>query len=98
MKLLHVPSVPQNISNSNFVLYSGLTIPDLILSYRIPGDNKSSRFFIYGGIGMLCSPLNDAWILHVKLDKGRIYWEQIDLSYDHGEVRCWHTAVCMSTG
>ena len=47
---------------------------------------------------MLCCPLNDAWILTVDLEKGQIDWEQVDLSYDHGEVRCWHTSLCMHKG
>ena len=65
----------------------------LLHFFSIPGDEDGNRFFVYGGMGMLCCPLNDAWILTVKNNKKHIQWEQSDLSYDHGEVRCWHTAI-----
>ena len=47
---------------------------------------------------MLCCPLNDGWILNLDIEQRNAEWEQIDLSYDHGEVRCWHTAICMKEG
>ena len=38
------------------------------------------------------------WILNLDIEQRNAVWEQIDLSYDHGEVRCWHTAICMKEG
>merc|ERR1739848_158680 len=46
---------------------------------------------MYGGIGMLNAPLNDAWILTINEDLS-IQWNPYHLSYDHGEVRAWHGA------
>ena len=67
-------------------------------NFRIPSSENMFRFIVYGGISMLCSPLNDGWILSLNIETKDFAWEQIDLSYDHGEVRCWHTAICMTEG
>ena len=66
--------------------------------FRIPDCGVTERFFVYGGMSMLCCPLNDGWILNLDIEQRNAVWEQIDLSYDHGEVRCWHTAICMKEG
>lgn len=55
-----------------------------------------SRLVVYGGVGQLCSPLNDCWILHVN--ESIVCWEEVELPYDHGEVRCWHTGTCSADG
>lgn len=55
-----------------------------------------SSLVLYGGLGQLASPLNDCWILHVE--GGDVYWEEVELPYDHGEVRCWHGAGMSSDG
>ena len=55
-----------------------------------------SRLVVYGGVGQLCSPLNDCWILHVNEDI--VCWEEIELPYDHGQVRCWHTGTLSLDG
>ena len=39
---------------------------------------------MYGGIGMLNTPLNDAWILTIKDDLS-IHWNPYYLPYDHGK-------------
>ena len=54
------------------------------------------RIAVYGGLGQLCSPLNDCWILHVNASL--VSWEEFDLPYDHGQVRCWHTGTLSSDG
>ena len=46
---------------------------------------------VYGGLGQLCAPLNDCWILHIHEDDH--HWREMELEYDHGEVRCWHSAA-----
>ena len=51
---------------------------------------ENPSFFIYGGIGMLNTPLNDAWILEISEDL-QVKWTPYPLSYDHGQVRCLHT-------
>ena len=51
---------------------------------------KNNSFFVYGGIGMLNTPLNDAWILEVS-DGLEVTWTPYPLPYDHGQVRCLHT-------
>ena len=66
--------------------------------FRISADEDTNQFLVYGGIGMLCCPLNDGWIIAIDIESKKAQWEQIDLSYDHGEVRCWHTAICMQNG
>lgn len=50
----------------------------------------NQRFFLYGGIGMMNTPLNDAWILEVK--KLDIEWIRYELKYDHGPIRCLHVS------
>jgi len=57
----------------------------------IPG--KEAEFFIYGGIGLFNSPLNDAWIL--KVSDSKCSWKYGFLDYDHGEIRCWHGACAL---
>ena len=63
-----------------------------MLFFRIDGtEDGCYSWLVYGGLGLLCAPLNDAWIL--KVDKKTLSsadWTQMDLEYDHGEVRCWH--------
>ena len=49
----------------------------------------AGRLALYGGLGQLSAPLNDCWLL--ELDT--FLWREQDLGYDHGEVRCWHSAV-----
>ena len=66
--------------------------------FRIPDCGSTKRFLVYGGMSMLCCPLNDGWILNLDIEQTNSVWEQIDLSYDHGEVRCWHTTICMKEG
>lgn len=51
----------------------------------------SNRLAVYGGLGQLCAPLNDCWILNLCQDDH--YWRELELEYDHGEVRCWHSAA-----
>ena len=51
----------------------------------------SQRLIVYGGLGQLCAPLNDCWVLEVSDDDDHT-WRELELDYDHGEVRCWHTA------
>jgi len=64
---------------------------------------------LYGGIGILCAPLNDAWILTIGNDISdeqdistvnsvSFEWEYYPLRYDHGEVRCWHAHCCINSG
>ena len=65
---------------------------------------------VYGGLGQLCAPLSDCWVLQVGGDEGGggaeggaegegggeggvADWAELELDYDHGEVRCWHTAA-----
>ena len=55
---------------------------------------------VYGGLGQLCAPLSDCWVLQVggaeagaEGEGGVAYWAELELDYDHGEVRCWHTAA-----
>jgi len=55
-----------------------------------------SRLVVYGGVGQLCNPLNDCWILHVN--ESIVCWEEVELSYDHGQVRCWHSATLSLDG
>ena len=45
---------------------------------------------MYGGIGMLNTPLNDAWILEILEDGLELRWTPYTLPYDHGQVRCLH--------
>ena len=53
---------------------------------HLPG---TSLLALYGGLGQLHAPLQDLWLLHTdSLD-----WEEVELAYDHGEVRCWHAAA-----
>ena len=40
---------------------------------------------VYGGVGQLCSPLN--------VNESIVCWEEVELPYDHGEVRSWHTGT-----
>ena len=68
------------------------------LLFRIPTNGDMERFFLYGGMSMLCCPLNDGWILNLDVEQKKAAWEQIDLSYDHGEVRCWHATICLKEG
>ena len=67
---------------------------------------------VYGGLGQLCAPLSDCWVLQVGegggegeggggaeggggggAEGGVADWAELELDYDHGEVRCWHTAA-----
>ena len=59
---------------------------------------------VYGGLGQLCAPLSDCWVLRVGKGGaegeggaegagGTADWAELELDYDHGEVRCWHTAA-----
>ena len=82
----------------NVIVFGYILIDFLLLFPSIPGDEDGNRFFVYGGMSMLCCPLNDGWILDINNNKKEVQWKQIDLSYDHGEVRCWHTAICMEKG
>ena len=50
----------------------------------------NQKFFLYGGIGMMDTPLNDAWIL--EINGFNIQWTPCDLRYDHGAIRCLHGA------
>ena len=52
-------------------------------------SDGAGRLVVYGGLGQLSAPLNDCWLL--ELDT--LLWQEQDLGYDHGEVRCWHSAV-----
>ena len=58
----------------------------------------AQRLIVYGGLGQLCAPLNDCWVLDVSEDLNddgispNHTWRELELDYDHGEVRCWHTA------
>ena len=55
---------------------------------HLPG---TSLLALYGGLGQLHAPTQDLWLLHTdSLD-----WEEVELAYDHGEVRCWHAAVML---
>ena len=47
------------------------------------------RLVLYGGLGQLSAPLNDCWVLEVETET----WREQELGYDHGEVRCWHSAL-----
>ena len=47
------------------------------------------RLVVYGGLGQLSAPLNDCWVLDVETET----WREQELDYDHGEVRCWHSAL-----
>merc|ERR1712059_5439 len=47
------------------------------------------KLVLYGGLDQVSSPTSDCWQL---LDQD---WQEVDLAYDHGEVRCWHTAICL---
>ena len=49
---------------------------------RVPG---TPRIAVYGGLGLLHAPLQDLWWLHGDTE----LWEEVELKYDHGEVRCW---------
>ena len=56
-------------------------------------DDPYHTWLVYGGVNLLSSPLNDAWLLKIsKSESGRLSWSEMDLRYDHGEVRCWHAA------
>ena len=35
--------------------------------------------------------LQDLWLLETESPD----WEEVELAYDHGEVRCWHAAVML---
>ena len=65
------------------------------VSFRI--KNTRSSYFVFGGIGMLNTPLNDAWILEVT-DDLIATWKPFPLKYDHGEVRCLHGSCCLTDG
>ena len=54
----------------------------------------AQRLIVYGGLGQLSAPLNDCWVLEVSDDgiSPDHAWRELELDYDHGEVRCWHTA------
>ena len=58
----------------------------------VPGDK---RLMVYGGIDQLNGLTNDLWVLHYT-DHDH-WWEELELRYDHGEVRCWHSAVITHT-
>ena len=47
------------------------------------------RLVVYGGLGQLSAPLNDCWVLEVETER----WREQELGYDHGQVRCWHSAL-----
>ena len=47
------------------------------------------RLVVYGGLGQLSAPLNDCWVLEMDSET----WREQELGYDHGEVRCWHSAL-----
>lgn len=59
---------------------------------------KKNTFMLYGGIGMLNTPLNDAWLLEINEATGHASWTFYPLKYDHGPVRCWHSACCLKNG
>ena len=59
---------------------------------RLPDDTM----LVYGGIDQLNGVTNDCWLLHVS--GADHYWQEVELSYDHGEVRCWHTATLAQHG
>ena len=52
-------------------------------------SDGAGRLVVYGGLDRISAPLNDCWLLEVDT----CTWRQQDLSYDHGLVRCWHSAV-----
>ena len=56
----------------------------------LPGHGQTAA--LYGGLDQLSSPLNDCWLLHCS-ETGRHRWEEVELRYDHGEVRAWHGAA-----
>lgn len=53
---------------------------------------SSHQAFLYGGMGNLCTPFNDAWILNLF----EFSWTEVPLSYDHGQIRCYHGSICTS--
>ena len=73
----------------------------------VPG---SRTLALYGGIGQLHNPLQDLWLLHPETElaegvqscaqwqgvQGEVQWQEVELPYDHGEVRCWHGAVLVA--
>ena len=44
------------------------------------------------------TPLNDAWILEISNDLTRFSWTEFNLPYDHGGIRCLHSATCLQDG
>ena len=52
---------------------------------------------MYGGIGMLNTPLNDAWILTINEDLS-IHWKPYHLSYDHGKIHQGGRKVILDGG
>ena len=57
---------------------------------KIKCSKNKASFFVYGGIGMLNTPLNDAWILEISDYGLEVTWTPYTLAYDHGQVRCLH--------
>ena len=55
---------------------------------------KLIRALMYGGINSMCQPLNDGWIFDIRT----LEWQELDLPYDHGEIRCWHGAALSNDG
>ena len=78
---------PGSVINDNGVYYpEPRSVPSFNL---IQKNDEMAKFFMYGGIGMLNTPLNDAWILEVHPDLS-ISWNPYPLPYDHGPIRAWH--------
>jgi len=58
---------------------------------RLPG---TSQLALYGGLGQIHAPLQDLWLFESASEE----WQEVDLPYDHGEVRCWQGAVVVEGG
>ena len=59
--------------------------------HTLTAQPGTSSLALYGGLGQLHAPLQDLWLLHTDT----LDWEEVELAYDHGEVRCWHGAAVL---
>ncbi|XP_021936082.1 kelch domain-containing protein 2-like isoform X2 [Zootermopsis nevadensis] len=51
-----------------------------------------TRAIVYGGLNQYNIVLNDCWLLTLHSEGMDHEWQEFELSYDHGEPRCSHTA------
>lgn len=71
-------------------------LPEPRSGHTLTRIGNSNKLFLYGGIGMLNTPLNDAWILTIS-ENQEVNWSLYELPYDHGAVRCLHTSTFLTS-